>query len=254
MINDLSPSDVQTWKYVDDTTLAEVIAKDSESNIQEAVDTVALWSRCNKLQLNVDKCKELTIDFKKIKQSFAPISINSLDLDLVNSVKILGVTITDTLHWNNHVTEIIKKANKRLYFIKLLKRACVPRKVILNFYCTCIRPVLEYCAPAFHHSLPAYLSDDIERVQKRALFIIDPQASYQDILSSCNLSTLKERRSILCKKLFNKIMLDSSHKLHKYIPQENVNMYNLRSQRHFQACKARTNRFKHSFFPSMSNF
>ncbi|KAL9956157.1 hypothetical protein ACROYT_G037598 [Oculina patagonica] len=34
IINDLSPSDVQTWKYVDDTTLAEVIAKDGESSIQ----------------------------------------------------------------------------------------------------------------------------------------------------------------------------------------------------------------------------
>ncbi len=44
-------------------------------------------------------------------------------------------------------------------------------------------------------------------------------------------------------------MLDSSHKLHKFLPQENVNTYNLRSQCHFQAYKARTNRFKHSFFP-----
>ena len=113
MINDLCPSDVHTWKYVDDTTLAEVIPKDGESSIQQAVDSVADWSRRNELQLNVDKCKELTIDFKKIIQSFPPISINSLELDSVNNVKILGVTITDTLQWNNHVTEIIKKANKR---------------------------------------------------------------------------------------------------------------------------------------------
>lgn len=37
------------------------------------------------------------------------------------------------------------KENKRLYFIILLKRANVPARDI-NFYCTCIRPVLEYCA------------------------------------------------------------------------------------------------------------
>ena len=52
----ICPSNVQTWKYVDDTTLAEVIPKDGESSIQEAVDTVALWSRCNKLQL---KCGQM---------------------------------------------------------------------------------------------------------------------------------------------------------------------------------------------------
>ena len=248
MINDLSPSDVQTWKYVDDTTLAEVIPKGGESSMQKSVDSVALWSRCNKLQLNVDKCKELTIDFKKINQSFVPISINNVDLDLVNNVKILGVTISDTLLWNNHVTEVIKKANKRLYFIKLLKRASVPQKDILNFYFTCIRPVLEYCAPVFHHSLPAYLSDDIERVQKRALSIIDPYASYQENLSCFKISSLKERRSSLCEKLLNSIMLDNSHKLFQFLPKENVNKYNLRRQRHFQPFKARTNRFKNSFF------
>ena len=70
----------------------------------------------------------------------------------------------------------IKKANKRLYFIVLLKRANVPLSDIVNFYCTVIRPVLEYCAPVFHHALPQYLSDDIERVQKRALSIICPYA------------------------------------------------------------------------------
>lgn len=79
MINDLRPSDAQTWKYVDDTTLAEMIPKDGVSHIQSAVDWVVRWSRSNKLQLNVDKCKELTIDFKRIRQSFVPISINDKD-------------------------------------------------------------------------------------------------------------------------------------------------------------------------------
>ena len=121
MINYLSPSDVQMCKYVDDTILAEVIPKDGQSSIQEAVNSVALWSRCNKLQLNVDKCKELTVDLKKIKQPFAPISINSLELDLVSNVKILGVTITDTLQLNNHVTEIIRRQTNDCISPKNLK-------------------------------------------------------------------------------------------------------------------------------------
>ena len=66
------------------------------------MDSVALWWCCNKLQLNVDKCKELILDFKKIKQSFAPITINGLDLDLLNQVKIQGITITDNLLWNSN--------------------------------------------------------------------------------------------------------------------------------------------------------
>ena len=94
--------------------------------------------------------------------------INGKEVSVSNSVKILGVTICSDLKCNDHISGCIKKANKRLYFIVLLKRANVPLSDIVNFYCTVIRPVLGYCAPAFHHALPQYLSDDIERVQKRA--------------------------------------------------------------------------------------
>ena len=57
----------------------------------------------------------------------------------VGSVKILGVTISSDLKWNEHISECIKKANKRLYFIVLLKRANVPLSDIVHFYCTVIR-------------------------------------------------------------------------------------------------------------------
>ena len=53
-----------------------------------------------------------------------------------------------------------------MYFLILLKRARVPINDIVSFYSSCIRTVLEYCAPVFHHALPAYLSDELERVQK----------------------------------------------------------------------------------------
>ena len=46
-----------------------------------------------------------------------------------------------------------------MYFLILLKRARVPVNDIVSFlYSTCIRPVLEYCAPVFHHALSAYLT------------------------------------------------------------------------------------------------
>ena len=56
----------------------------------------------------------------------------------------------------------------------LLKRAGVNPRDIINFYCTFVRPVLEFYSPIFHHALPEYLISDIERVQKRELSIILP--------------------------------------------------------------------------------
>jgi hypothetical protein len=63
------------------------------------------------------------------------------------------------VHRSNNLLLLLlfKKANKRLYFLILLKRANVPACDIVNIYLTVIRPVLEYCAPVFHHALPVYL-------------------------------------------------------------------------------------------------
>ena len=161
MINDLRIPRVGTWKYVDDTTLAEVVPRGASSQVSHAVAVVEDWSRENKLQLNADKCKELVIDFKTNKHIFDPIIVDGKELCIVTHAKILGITLSCNLQWNEHVSDIIKKANKRLYFLVLLKRANVPANEIVNFYRTCIRPVLEYCAPVFHHSLPKYLSKDL---------------------------------------------------------------------------------------------
>ena len=103
--------------------------------------------------------------------------------------------------------EIITKANKRMYF--LTYKAGVPLLDIVNLYCTCVRPLLEYCAPVFHHALPSYLSEELERIQKHALNVTSPGHSYRDDLARFGLKTLQSRRKSLCLiKLFQSILSD----------------------------------------------
>lgn len=54
--------------------------------------------------------------------------MNSQELKPVDSAKLLGVTINNTLalQWSCHVLYVIQKANKRTYFLMLLKSANVP--------------------------------------------------------------------------------------------------------------------------------
>ena len=63
MINDLEV-DALTWKYVDDTTIAQTIPRGLTSDVQSAVSAVEAWSIKNRMELNADKCKEMRIDFK----------------------------------------------------------------------------------------------------------------------------------------------------------------------------------------------
>ena len=70
MINDLNAGEADMWKYVDDTTISEVIAKGQESCIQQMVDDLATQARADGFQLNERKCKELRISFAKNEPEF----------------------------------------------------------------------------------------------------------------------------------------------------------------------------------------
>ena len=65
----------------------------------------------------------------------------------MKSAKILGVTVRNDLKWNDHVHDITAKAS-RIYLLKQLNRAGVDPKSLMQFYCACIRSVLEYVCQA----------------------------------------------------------------------------------------------------------
>ena len=74
-----------------------------------------------------------------------------------------------------------------------------PKKPSLNrvkVYACNIRSVLEYAAQVWQ-DIPAYLSDAIESIQRRALRIVFPALSYQQALNQANLPRLANRREFL---------------------------------------------------------
>ena len=72
-----------------------------------------------RVQQNANKCKELRISFVKEERVFDPIIIEGKEIELVTrlSKKLLGLTIVNDLTWNDHVTEITKKASKTHHFL-----------------------------------------------------------------------------------------------------------------------------------------
>ena len=146
----------------------------------------------------------------------------------------------------------MKKASKRMYFLRQLKRAKVSTPDMVNFYCSCIRSVVEFASPVYHYALPKYLSDDIEQIQKRALTIIcSPRLSYSERLNTSCLSSLASRQQASCEKIFTNIVNDPSHKLFCLLPAFNVNCrHSLRNKRLFIEPSYRTDRFRNTFIQS----
>ena len=117
MINDLKRTDNTHWKYIDDTTVSEIIPRNVISQIQSGANELERWNTQNKFQLNVQKCNELLFQFHRNRIPFDKINLSTGCLNLVRQDKILGVTVRDDLRWSTHIFNIIKKANKRVFFI-----------------------------------------------------------------------------------------------------------------------------------------
>ena len=57
----------------------------------------------------------MRISFTKSQQEFEPILINGDALEVLDSVKLLGLNISSDLTWNIYINETVKKGSKRLY-------------------------------------------------------------------------------------------------------------------------------------------
>ena len=60
-------------------------------------------------------------------------------VECVTTYKLLGIIISNDLKWNEHIDCISKKASKRLYSRRILKKVGVNREGILKVYLTTIR-------------------------------------------------------------------------------------------------------------------
>jgi len=125
--------------------------------------------------------------------------------DNATTFKLLGVVISHTLSWDDHITAITAKAAKRMRFLKKLKRAGVSTEDLTYYYQAVIRPVLEYASPAWHSSLTKGQTKALEDVQRRAVQIISNNVPYEDACSLLKLCSLAERRLELSRTVYQQI-------------------------------------------------
>ncbi len=247
MINDLSVK-CDGFKYVDDTSLKHTDYNyESSTTLQEATNDAFTWSAVtNHMKVNPKKTKEMTITFRQNTDNIAPITLDNVPLESVVISKLLGVVVSNDLKWGPHVEMIVSKCRQRLFFLQQLKRAGVDPRDIVHIFTTVARPILEYAAVVWHTSLTQEQSDDIERIQKRALRIAYPSLESDDTQEMLKLPSLHDRRDDMCRKLFVE-MQSPSHKLHHLLPTERSSI--TRDTKRYQVPKCRTERYKQSLIP-----
>ncbi|KAI5629970.1 gastrula zinc finger protein XlCGF28.1-like [Silurus asotus] len=121
-------------KFADDTTVVGLISKNDESAYREEVQRLTAWCGANNLSLNVDKTKEMVVDFRRAQSDHSPLIIDGSSVEIVKSTKFLGVHLADDLTWSLNTSSITKKAQQRLYFLRRLRKAHLPPPILTMFY------------------------------------------------------------------------------------------------------------------------
>ena len=101
-----------------------------------------MWCQENNLTLNVNKTKEMIVDFRKQQREQPPIHIDETAMERVVSFKFLGIHITDKLNWSSH-TDSVVKAQQRLFNLRRLRKFVLPPKALTNFYRCTIESILS---------------------------------------------------------------------------------------------------------------
>ena len=243
LVNRLCQDWPERTKYVDDTSVFEIVPRCSPSYLPLIANGINKYATQRNMRLNEKKCKEITfITFLKYQPSPVPhMFLNGAAIGRVSSFKLLGVTLSNDLSWNDHCDEMFKKACKRLYALRSLKAAGLNQKDLVLVYCSLVRSVFEYASPVWA-ALPIYLQDMLEAVQKKALYIIFGKMEYKEAMETAGLQSLCARRNDACVKFIAKARISSP--LNRIIPSPILSKqtYDLRNSRP-RPLLGRTNRF-----------
>ena len=102
-------------KYADDTYI--IIPSD---NVSEELANVDTWAQANNLTLNRAKSQETVFTDKRRKPRFQqppPIA----NISRVDVIKILGVTVTNTLSVREHVSNVISACSQSVHALQILR-------------------------------------------------------------------------------------------------------------------------------------
>ena len=111
------------------------------------------WCDSHFLKLNVQKIKDMVIDFRKISQPACPTLIKSTAVEMVASYRYLGTVIDKNLTHDLNTSTICKKGLQRLYFLRRLNSFNVEKILMVLFYKAFIESILMFCLISFYGNL-----------------------------------------------------------------------------------------------------
>ncbi|XP_059825593.1 uncharacterized protein LOC132394009 isoform X2 [Hypanus sabinus] len=153
-------------------------------------------------------------------------------ISIVENFRFLGTTISQDLKWEQNISSILKKAQQRMYFLRLLRKYGLPQELLLQFYTAVIESVLCTSITVWFGAATKQDRTRLQRTVRTAERII-----------GASLPSIVDLYSSRLKKRAGNIIKDPFHPAHGLFEL-------LLSGRRFRSLQTKTNRHWRSFFPT----
>ena len=214
--------------YADDTT---AYASDTSPLVLEYIinsdlQSVCKWFQNKYLNINTTKTQAMAIGPVNYEYKINPHNSN---IDLNDSLKILGVALDRKMTFKPYILEQLKKACAKTAALRKLRKF-IPHEVMIRLYKAYILPHLEYCSPLLL-GISIGLKNKLEDTNYyilRNILNYSRAVSYDFLLNKAELQNLVNRRKFQSLVLLFKCLNGQGPQyLSEFFKVLNVN-YNLR--------------------------
>jgi hypothetical protein len=190
--------------FADDTRiLKHIFCEEDVIALQQDLDAVIKWAKCNNMALHEDKFELLVHKYCPHNVIYElPFSCQLLTYQISNGdllspasyTKDLGVTVTSDLSWSRHVGIISSRATAAASWVLSAFKAR-DRNTMLTLFKSLVRSHLEYCCPLWN-SNKVFDIQQLERVQRMftSKIIGVGHLDYWERLKSLKIMSLQRRR------------------------------------------------------------
>ena len=114
----------------------------------------------------------MIVNFTHKYQFTARLKVNNTNIDIVDSMKILGTTLNNQLDWNQNCRDIVSKVNKRMVFLRKIRSFGASKSEMVHLWVQYCRSVLEQSAVLWQAGLTEENRNTLERTQKSFVKLI----------------------------------------------------------------------------------
>ena len=177
-----------------------VIPSSNESTKQTELQNISQWAIDNNLLLNHSKSAEIVFTRPRAK---VVIPDPILGIPRVNSIKTLGVTLSNNFSMQEHVTKTINSCAQSLYALKMLRSRGLNNAAINVVFQAVVLSKLMYASPAWSGFAG---KEEIGRINS----FLNRCAKYSYTQSGMDFEALPPLQMINCSRVLFQTMITSS--------------------------------------------